>query len=173
MFFSSLSVRASLATTIISLLVAPNVARAQDTTNAPRRDSVRVDSAARLRAVTIVGTPAERSEPLNASRIDASTIRLTPAISPYDLLRQTSGVEVHQQGQGPGFASDASLRGFSSDHSTDLALWVDGVPINEAMNGHAEDTTTGLCCSPAGFRTSMFFMGRPARFLGISRLPVW
>jgi len=45
---------------------------------------------------------------------------------------------VHEQGQGPGFASDASIRGFSSDHSTDLALWIDGVPINETVNGHAE-----------------------------------
>ena len=42
------------------------------------------------------------------------------------------------QGQGPGFASDASVRGFSSDHSTDLALWIDGVPVNEPVNGHAE-----------------------------------
>ncbi|HEX9384249.1 MAG TPA: TonB-dependent receptor plug domain-containing protein, partial [Gemmatimonadaceae bacterium] len=152
MFFSSLSVRASLATTIMSLLVAPNVARAQDTTTAPRRDSVRADSATRLRAVTIVATPAERSEPLNASRINASTIRLTPAISPYDLLRQTSGVEVHQQGQGPGFASDASLRGFSSDHSTDLALWVDGVPINETMNGHAEGYNDWAVLFPGGIQ---------------------
>jgi len=105
-----------------------------------------------LRAVTIVATPAERSEPLNASRINASTIRLTPAISPYDLLRQTSGVEVHQQGQGPGFASDASLRGFSSDHSTDLALWVDGVPINEAMNGHAEGYNDWAVLFPGGIQ---------------------
>ena len=30
------------------------------------------------------------------------------------------------------------MRGFSSDHSTDMALWVDGVPINEPVNGHAE-----------------------------------
>ena len=47
-------------------------------------------------------------------------------------------MEVHQAGQGPGFASDASVRGFSSDHSTDLALWIDGVPVNETVNGHAE-----------------------------------
>jgi outer membrane cobalamin receptor len=47
-------------------------------------------------------------------------------------------MEVHQAGQGPGFASDASIRGFSSDHSTDLALWIDGVPVNEPVNGHAE-----------------------------------
>lgn len=152
MFFSFLSVRASIAAAIISLLVAPSVARGQDTTSAARRDSVRVDSATRLRAVTIVATPAERSEPLNASRIDASTIRLTPANSPYDLLRQTSGVEVHQQGQGPGFASDASLRGFSSDHSTDLALWVDGVPINEAMNGHAEGYNDWAVLFPGGIQ---------------------
>ena len=45
---------------------------------------------------------------------------------------------MHIQGQGPGFASDASVRGFSSDHSTDLALWIDGVPVNEPVNGHAE-----------------------------------
>jgi outer membrane receptor protein involved in Fe transport len=45
---------------------------------------------------------------------------------------------VHDQGQGPGFASDASIRGFSSDHATDIALWVDGVPNNEPVNGHAE-----------------------------------
>ena len=59
----------------------------------------------------------------------------------------TAGLEVHHQGQGPGFASDASLRGFSSDHSTDIALWVDGVPINEPVNGHAEgynDWSTAL-----------------------------
>jgi len=149
-FLNSLSVRASLALAMILLLVAPSVARAQDTTSAAHRDTIRVDSATRLRAVTIVATPAERSEPLNASHIDASTIRLTPAISPYDLLRQTSGVEVHQQGQGPGFASDASLRGFSSDHSTDLALWVDGVPINEAMNGHAEGYNDWAVLFPGG-----------------------
>ena len=45
---------------------------------------------------------------------------------------------MHEQGQGPGFASDASIRGFSSDHSTDIALWIDGVPVNEPVNGHAE-----------------------------------
>lgn len=137
---------------ILIAVPAPMLARAQDTTNAGPHDSVRVDSSARLRPVTIVATPAERSQPLNASHVDASTIRLTPATGPYDLLRQTSGVEVHQQGQGPGFASDASLRGFSSDHSTDLALWVDGVPINESMNGHAEGYNDWAVLFPGGIQ---------------------
>ena len=123
----------------VLLVVVPATARAQDTSRtATRRDSTRADSVARLKAVTIVATPAERTQPANATHIDATTVRLTPANNAYELLRQTAGVEVHQQGQGPGFASDASLRGFSSDHATDLALWIDGVPINEPMNGHAE-----------------------------------
>jgi outer membrane receptor protein involved in Fe transport len=118
--------------------VIPAAARAQDSTRTARRDSARADSVARLKAVTIVATPADRAEPVAATHVDAIAVRLTPANSPYELLRQTAGLEVHQQGQGPGFASDASLRGFSSDHATDIALWVDGVPINEPMNGHAE-----------------------------------
>ena len=89
-------------------------------------------------SVTVAATPARRDEPLGSVRVTPAAIQQTPAIDAYDLLRQTTGLEVHSQGQGPGFASDASLRGFSSDHSTDIALWVDGVPNNEPVNGHAE-----------------------------------
>ncbi|MEP7382821.1 MAG: TonB-dependent receptor [Gemmatimonadota bacterium] len=112
--------------------------QAQDTTRTRSTDSTRTDSAARLQPVTVVATRAQRSEASSATHIDAAALRLTPANSSYDLLRQTAGLEVHQQGQGPGFASNASMRGFSSDHSTDLAVWVDGVPLNEPVNGHAE-----------------------------------
>jgi iron complex outermembrane recepter protein len=89
-------------------------------------------------SVTVTASPTRREEPLGSVRVTPAAIQQTPAIDAYDLLRQTTGLEVHSQGQGPGFASDASLRGFSSDHSTDIALWVDGVPNNEPVNGHAE-----------------------------------
>lgn len=119
------------------LALIPLALSAQD--RPARPDSLtRRDSIARLRAVTVVAAPAERAQPVGAVHVDAATIRLTPARSPWDLLRQAAGVEVHEQGQGPGFASDASLRGFSSDHSTDMATWMDGVPLNEPVNGHAE-----------------------------------
>jgi len=91
-----------------------------------------------LQPVTVTTTPVKREEPASAVRVSATVLQQTPASDAYDLLRQTTGIEVHEQGQGPGFASDASIRGFSSDHSTDIALWVDGVPINEPVNGHAE-----------------------------------
>jgi outer membrane receptor protein involved in Fe transport len=91
-----------------------------------------------LQAVTVTAAPARREDPMAAIRISPALIAQTPSFDAYDLLRQTAGIEVHSQGQGPGFASDASIRGFSSDHSTDIALWVDGVPNNEPVNGHAE-----------------------------------
>jgi outer membrane receptor protein involved in Fe transport len=137
---------------VIVTLFIQSTANAQDSSRVIKRDSVRADSVERLKAVTIVAAPAERAQPMNATHIDAATIRLTPSNSPYDLLRQTAGVEVHLQGQGPGFASDASLRGFSSDHSTDLALWVDGVPINEPVNGHAEGYNDWAVLFPGGIQ---------------------
>ncbi len=101
-------------------------------------DSARLRSAGRLAVVTITATAAKRTESRQAVAVTPEELARTPATSPWELLRQTAGVEVHIQGQGPGFASDASVRGFSSDHSTDLALWIDGVPVNEPVNGHAE-----------------------------------
>src|SRR5258708_24112552 len=91
-----------------------------------------------LQAVTVTSAAARREDPATAVHVTPAVLQRTPAIDAYDLLRLTAGVDVHQQGQGPGFASDASVRGFSSDHSTDIALWVDGVPNNEPVNGHAE-----------------------------------
>src|SRR2546423_4577971 len=90
----------------------------QDTTQ-PNADTAR--RSVQLRAVTITAAPADRREASSATHVSQAQIQQTPATSPWDLLRQTAAVEVHLQGQGPGFASDASVRGFSSDHSTDLA----------------------------------------------------
>ncbi|MHB1862792.1 MAG: TonB-dependent receptor [Gemmatimonadaceae bacterium] len=126
---------------VLAMLASPSVLLGQQ--QRTRADSVaRADSlraaAQSLGAVNIVAAPVDRSQPASVTHIPASVINATPSNSTWDLLRQTAGVEVHQQGQGPGFASDASLRGFSSDHSTDLALWIDGVPVNEPVNGHSE-----------------------------------
>jgi outer membrane receptor protein involved in Fe transport len=73
---------------------------------------------------------------------------------------------VHLQGQGPGFASDASVRGFSSDHSTDLALWIDGVPINEPVNGHAEGYNDWSLIFPAAVRDVDVIKGPTSALFG-------
>lgn len=131
----------SLRLAVFALVAMPMVARTQqpsprDTTHQHGDSLTRRPIA--LAPVTVTATPVRREEPGSAVRVSPVVIEQTPATDAYDLLRQTAGIEVHEQGQGPGFASDASVRGFSSDHSTDLALWVDGVPNNEPVNGHAE-----------------------------------
>ncbi len=108
-----------------------------DTTRHQHGDTL-TRSPIQLHEVTVTAAPARRQDPVFSTELKQATLELTPATDAWDLLRQAGGIEVHQQGQGPGFASDASLRGFSSDHSTDIALWIDGVPINEPVNGHAE-----------------------------------
>ncbi|MEO7041194.1 MAG: TonB-dependent receptor [Gemmatimonadaceae bacterium] len=127
-----------------AIFAGPQLLRAQATpaqADSARQDSIaRYNAAhpARLGSVTVTATPADQREPSSATHVSPTAIALAPAASPWELLRQTAGMEVHQAGQGPGFASDASIRGFSSDHSTDIALWIDGVPVNEPVNGHAE-----------------------------------
>ncbi len=150
---------------VISSLAAPPLAAQQPA----RRDSVRADSSrhtAALKAVQIVAAPADRAEPVSATHVSELTIRLTPAQNTWDLLRQTAGVEVHEQSQGPGFASDASVRGFSSDHSTDLALWVDGVPINEPINGHAEGYNDWNVIFPGGIQDIDVIKGPTSALFG-------
>ncbi|MBX6332691.1 MAG: TonB-dependent receptor [Gemmatimonadaceae bacterium] len=115
------------------LMLAPAIhAQQRDTTT---RDSTRVRT---LPPVRVVATPARQADAASAVTILPTAIRTTPATNAWDIVRQTAGVEVHQQGQGPGFASDAVIRGFTSDHSTDVAITVDGVPLNQPVNGHAE-----------------------------------
>ncbi|HEY3257609.1 MAG TPA: TonB-dependent receptor plug domain-containing protein, partial [Gemmatimonadaceae bacterium] len=121
---------------LVSVLIAsPAVARAQQ----QMRDSTRRDTATSwLPAVRVIAGRMTTPEAASAVVATAAAIRSVPASNAFELVRQTAGVEVHQQGQGPGFASDAVIRGFTSDHSTDVALMIDGVPINQPVNGHAE-----------------------------------
>src|SRR5262249_42716818 len=61
---------------------------------------------------------------------------------------------------------DAALRGFSSDHSTDLALWVDGVPINEPVNGHAEGYNDWMVLFPGGIQDIDVIRGPTSALFG-------
>ena len=99
-----------------------------DTTKVHTLDSL-VVSAAPVR---------EAAPPVSTITVDPATLRRTQATDPWDMVRRATGIEVHEQGQGPGFASNVVLRGFSSDHSSDALLVLDGVPINLPIHGHVE-----------------------------------
>ena len=110
-----------------------------------RADSLKIDSTNARKSASVL-TPmsvtAERARaaPPPVARIDVDTAALasTPAANAYDLVRRVTGLEVHEQGQGPGFTSNAVIRGFNSDHSADVLLMIDGIPINAPIHGHVE-----------------------------------
>lgn len=56
----------------------------------------------------------------------------------YDAVRRVAGLEIHDQGQGPGYAPNVPLRGFTSDHGSDVLILLDGVPLNLPVHGHIE-----------------------------------
>ncbi|MEX1258237.1 MAG: Plug domain-containing protein [Gemmatimonadota bacterium] len=76
--------------------------------------------------------------PVATITVDPDLTKRTPGENPYDLMRRVAGLEVHDQGQGRGFASNVVLRGFTADHSSDVLLVVDGVPVNLPVHGHVE-----------------------------------
>jgi outer membrane receptor protein involved in Fe transport len=153
---------------VVTFLVAPSLVSAQQPA---RTDSAHAhgDSLTRtvqLQEITVTTSPTHREDPVSSFTVSPSTIQKTPAQSPWDLLRQAAGIEVHEQGQGPGFAPTASVRGFSSDHSTDLALWVDGVPVNEPVNGHAEGYNDWNLLMPASIRELEVIKGPTSALFG-------
>jgi outer membrane receptor protein involved in Fe transport len=56
---------------------------------------------------------------------------------PGDLLEVTPGLEVGQHAGG-GKANQYLIRGFDADHGTDVALFVDGVPVNVRSHAHGQ-----------------------------------
>jgi outer membrane receptor for Fe3+-dicitrate len=121
-------------------------AQAPDTARA-RRDSTQ---ATRLTTITVTAErPRASAPPVTTIDVPPTEFRQTFAADAYDLVRRTSGLEVHEQGQGPGYASDAVIRGFSSDHSSDVLLMLDGVPINLPVHGHVEGYSDWSILSPA------------------------
>jgi TonB family protein len=62
---------------------------------------------------------------------------LRPVASVQDILRVTPGL-VMVQHSGGGKANQYFLRGFDADHGTDLALDLDGIPINMPSHAHGQ-----------------------------------
>jgi outer membrane receptor protein involved in Fe transport len=62
---------------------------------------------------------------------------LRPMLKPSDLLKVTPGLFTGQHAGG-GKANQYFIRGFDIDHGTDLALWVDGMPVNKVSHGHGQ-----------------------------------
>ena len=68
------------------------------------------------------------------SQIDIKTF---PVISSQELLRKVPGLFIGQHAGG-GKAEQIFLRGFDIDHGTDIAIDVDGLPVNMVSHAHGQ-----------------------------------
>jgi outer membrane receptor protein involved in Fe transport len=143
-------------------LVPAAAAQTTDSTRAPA-----AKQAKQLETITVTADrPKSVAPPVTTLEVQPAELRRTFANDAYDLLRRTSGIEVHEQGQGPGFASDAVIRGFSSDHSSDVLLVLDGVPINLPVHGHVEGYSDWSILAPAGVSSLRVITGPASPLYG-------
>ncbi|HEY8926354.1 MAG TPA: TonB-dependent receptor [Polyangia bacterium] len=80
------------------------------------------------------------SKPISAASsfsVQDRDFQLRPIGSVQDILRVTPGLVLVQH-SGGGKANQYFLRGFDADHGTDLALSIDGVPINMVSHAHGQ-----------------------------------
>jgi outer membrane receptor protein involved in Fe transport len=64
-------------------------------------------------------------------------LELRPSNTPSDVLRLTPGLIIGQH-HGGGKADQILFRGFDSDHGTDFAVFIDGIPVNMVSHAHGQ-----------------------------------
>jgi len=64
-------------------------------------------------------------------------LELRPSNTPSDVMRLTPGLIIGQH-HGGGKADQIMFRGFDSDHGTDFAVFVDGIPVNMVSHAHGQ-----------------------------------
>ena len=69
--------------------------------------------------------------------IPGKDFELRPEGRPADILRLIPGLIISQH-QGGGKADQYLIRGFDADHGTDIALFVDGLPVNLRSHAHGQ-----------------------------------
>jgi TonB dependent receptor-like, beta-barrel/TonB-dependent Receptor Plug Domain len=89
-----------------------------------------VVTAERLKLIGIATTASE------GVVVDAE-LALAPAYRPGQLLETVPGLDVTSH-SGEGKANQYLMRGYNLDHGTDLAIYVDEMPVNEPTHAHGQ-----------------------------------
>ena len=82
-------------------------------------------------------TPGLQPTAASETRIGGAEFNVRPAARVGELLEAVPGLIVTQH-SGEGKANQYFLRGFNLDHGTDLAITVDGMPVNMPSHGHGQ-----------------------------------
>lgn len=73
----------------------------------------------------------------NSQTVRDRDLSLRLVTDPADILKVTPGLFVGQHAGG-GKANQYFIRGFDIDHGTDLAIWFDGMPVNNVSHAHGQ-----------------------------------
>lgn len=141
------------------ILIGASAVQAQQ----PAKDTTAVE----LETITVTAPGPRSTPPVELStEVSAKVVQKQQSANAYDLVRRSAGIEVHEQGQGPGWASDVVIRGFTSDHSSDVLLTLDGVPINLPIHGHVEGYSDWTILSPAAVQSIRVIHGPASPLYG-------
>ncbi len=81
----------------------------------------------------LIGTATTASEGVVVN----DELALLPVFRPGQLLETVPGLDVTSH-SGEGKANQYLMRGYNLDHGTDLAVFVDGMPVNEPTHAHGQ-----------------------------------
>lgn len=96
-----------------------------------------------LQRVLVEGSRANQiglTDSASAGSVGARELGQRTVYRPGELLEATPGL-IASQHSGEGKANQFYLRGFNLDHGTDLATWVDGMPVNQRSHAHGQGWT--------------------------------
>lgn len=100
----------------------------------PAAPAVSLDEERRFTTMVVADRPMSAASSLTVREQD---LRLRPIQRVSDLLRVAPGL-ITVQHAGGGKANQYLLRGFDADHGTDVALTLDGIPINMVSHAHGQ-----------------------------------
>ncbi len=98
------------------------------------------NDAGRIETIVVTGRARNLegvAQSANAGVVGARDIASRPIFRPGEIVENVPGVIVTQH-SGSGKANQYFLRGFNLDHGTDLAVSVDGIPVNMPSHAHGQ-----------------------------------
>ncbi len=103
-------------------------------------DTIKLNVQLVFKAVDLTEVAIAADRPVSAassSYISQASFANRPKNSAQDLLRLVPGLFIAQHAGG-GKAEQIFIRGFDCDHGTDIATFVDGIPVNMPSHGHGQ-----------------------------------
>jgi hypothetical protein len=129
--------RAARLVLLLALAAAPGVSAQEP---APKPQETPAQTPTRPEEPTLAPVVVTAPPPVSASSevfIPGKDFELRPQGRPADVLRLVPGFVISQH-QGGGKAEQYLLRGFDADHGTDVALFIDGLPVNLRSHAHGQ-----------------------------------